>query len=408
MTDLHTLAIKQAQEHQRDFCSKVFDRGIAYGGFGSGKTWAGVERALRVAIGWPGSQGFVGGISWAKHIKPLLIPMFQEQLPEYYIMDTNMSDFYAEIRGPGIDPGKPSKVYFFGMGNAGDHKGYITRSFDWAFVDEAVDVNEQNFCYVVSRLRGQIGPGWFFASTHTDAPDCWLKEYIDEHNWSQFKMETTANSMVPQAYIKSMLETFHGAQAERYIFGDWVSFAGRFFDYNKKKIWEQDNLPHFTKKVLFVDPASAEKGDYWVAIILGKTDQGDIFVLDLERHRGIDVLDQINILSNLCNKWSPSEKYVESNGYAVQLQKTGLRWIPDLKAEPALKSKEERALAVSGAWSNEKVFWALDDLILQRDAIREVCAFPGAKHDDIVDALSGGYNILMKNLGSYRGGVIIR
>ncbi|HOU08740.1 MAG TPA: hypothetical protein PK835_06895, partial [Caldisericia bacterium] len=66
-------------------------------------------------------------------------------------------------------------------------------------------------------------------------------------------------------------------------------------------------------------------------------------------------------------------------------------------------NKETRAMAVAGAYSNRKVIWALADLSLQEEAIREVCAFPGGKNDDVVDALSMCYNFIMGQTDYYTG-----
>ena len=403
------IVLDRAQPHQLPFIKTMAPKAIAYGGFGSGKTWAGVDRALKCAIGFPGSDGFIGGISWSKHLEPLIIPMFIELLPEPYKIDVKLGKFMAEIRGPGIDPKHPSKLWFFGMGNKGSHTQFITRQFDYAYIDEAVDVSEQTFEFVVSRLRKpdprdpqKRRPGWLFVTTHTEDEGHWLKLHAERQKWAQFRMATNQNTKVPLEYIQDMQESYQGAMAERYIEGHWVSLKGRMFEYGKRQIWE-GSLPPFERIVLAVDPASAEKGDYWVAMVCGLTKENDLFVVDLIRNRGYDILEQIKEIEILWRRWKPNQSVVESNGYSEQLQRTGARWVPSLEAAKVYTNKETRAMAVAGAYSNGKVFWALADLSLQEEAIREVCAFPGGKNDDVVDALSMCYNFIMGQTDYYTG-----
>ena len=91
-------------------------------------------------------------------------------------------------------------------------------------------------------------------------------------------------------------------------------------------------------------------------------------------------------------KWQPHQFAIETNGVGMAFWKYALNHgLPNVVSRYTKEKKEVRALPIQGLWNNGKIYWSY----YNDEVIREVCGFPNSDHDDVVDAISGCYQLLL-------------
>ena len=102
-----------------------------------------------------------------------------------------------------------------------------------AFVDEAREIEEDEYTMLLGRLRNTADPlRQLGLATNPDAPSHFLYKrfYKDKDNTrAVFKSKSTDNFFLPQDYI-DMLSKFTGQYRDRFVLGKWVAFEGLIYD----------------------------------------------------------------------------------------------------------------------------------------------------------------------------------
>jgi predicted phage terminase large subunit-like protein len=146
--------------------------------------------------------------------------------------------------------------------------------------------------------------------------------------------------------------------------------------------------------VVAVDLATSTKdsADYTVALVLGLSQDNDVFVLDLVRNR-LEAPDVLKMLQSVYDKWQPEVIGVERAGYQlafIQMARAQTNLpIRELKAD---KDKLSRALPLSAKMEAGQVYFPRN-AVWYSDLEKELLQFPAGEFDDQVDALS--YAILL-------------
>ena len=174
-----------------------------------------------------------------------------------------------------------------------------------------------------------------------------------------------------------------------------------------RKDWLQyyENISHEgMNKYIFIDPANSKKkkSDYTAAIVIGCSDDGNIYVLDIVRDK-LDVRERQELVFDLHKKYKP--KLVAYEKYGMQ---TDVDWIKKAQEENNYRfrleevggplSKEGRIERLIPYFFDHKIYLpkrlyksdyenklvdVVDSFIHQ-----EYATFPVGLHDDMLDAMS--------------------
>ena len=137
--------------------------------------------------------------------------------------------------------------------------------------------------------------------------------------------------------------------------------------------------------IIGIDLAISEKqtADYTAMVIMGKTEKGNIYVLDYINQR-LTFNKQVTLIENLVEKWTPNEVVIEQIAYQAALidelrRRGGLKIIPITPT----RDKVARAYLVSGTVESRLVHFKQEGM---SDVTDNLTIFPDGEHDDITDA----------------------
>lgn len=216
-----------ANDQQRAFFDSHAGELLYSGAFGAGKTRILVEKALALGRRYPGVPIGIFRKVRASLAATTQVTFLQASRPGELVRRNRTEGWHELANGSrfwllGLDAdpatGVPSKV------------GSLDLAF--AFVDEAVELDEGDWMMLLGRLRYPDVP-WrqIAAATNPSRPDHWLKQRFspptDERAY--FSAATAANRFLPQDYVERM-QGLTGIYRERYVMGGWVALSGGLFD----------------------------------------------------------------------------------------------------------------------------------------------------------------------------------
>lgn len=167
---------------------------------------------------------------------------------------------------------------------------------------------------------------------------------------------------------------------------DFRFYKRVIFDNNHIYIESLDGKKELIQKIVIgIDPAISEKqtADFTAMVIIGKTEQGDIYVLDYINER-LSFNKQVTLIENLVVKWTPNEVAIEKVAYQealiTELQRRG-----GLKVIGVVPTRDKvaRAYLVSGMVESNLVYFKERGMT---DVTDNLTLFPDGEHDDITDA----------------------
>jgi len=144
---------------------------------------------------------------------------------------------------------------------------------------------------------------------------------------------------------------------------------------------------------LGVDLAISEKetADYTAGAVLGRSADGDLHVLDVQRIRG-SFRQQQEFIKQLAAKWKPAVIAIEDNAYQKAMpQELSLTTNLNIRGIHSVTDKVSRFAPLEGRYELGQIFHlrSLDPAFEQ-----ELLSFPIGTNDDQVDALSKAWQAL--------------
>jgi phage terminase large subunit-like protein len=248
------------------------------GAFGAGKSRILCEKAYHLGLRYPGVPIGIFRKVRASLAATTARTFFRDVVPAGAIVRKNVTEGWYELAngarfwllGLDADPttGVPSKV------------GSLDLAF--AFVDEAVELDEADWMMLAGRLRWPDTPYTQLAgATNPADPKHWLIQRFREDRDDRVLLQaaTTDNRFLPENYIER-IAGFTGIYRERYVRGEWIALSGGLFDPAWIRIgeptqWVKDGRiePHYQRVVVAVDPAvTAEKGSDETGIVVAGVD----------------------------------------------------------------------------------------------------------------------------------------
>jgi len=147
-----------------------------------------------------------------------------------------------------------------------------------------------------------------------------------------------------------------------------------------------DEPPQGLRRFMGVDmSAGGEKGDYFVIMIIGVSETGDIYVLDMLRTKAT-LFRQFDLIKEMAEKWEPIRIGIEANAMQKLFTDELIRstTLPIKPIKSAI-DKISRVEQMSILFETGRVFLPTNGF---EALIDELSMFPKAKYDDCVDALS--------------------
>lgn len=296
--------------------------------------------------------------------------------------------------------------------NENDKYRYKSSQFDYIGFDELTGFTLSQYRYLFSRLRrlrtSPIPSRMRSASNPGDIGHTWVKQ--------RFIVE---GDIKGRPFIPARLEDNPYLDTEEYELslaeldpvtrsqlrkGDWDALpGGRKF----KRSWFEivNEAPADMEPVRFWDLAATEpkKGadpDYTAGAKVGRKD-GTYYILDMQRDRlspgGVESLIKQTAILDSMDITIGMEQEPGASGKAVAAQYRDSTLVGyAFYAIPSTGSKEIRANPVSSAAEAGNIKLVNGTWIT--DFLDEVVTFPGGSHDDQVDAVSGAFELLNREV----------
>jgi len=147
-----------------------------------------------------------------------------------------------------------------------------------------------------------------------------------------------------------------------------------------------DEAPQGLRRFMGVDMSAGDsKGDYFVIVIIGISENGDIYVLDMIRTHAT-LFRQFDLIRELAEKWEPIKIGIEANAmqklFTDELIRSTTLPITPIKSSIDKMSRVEQ---MSVLFETGRVYIPSRGFEVLID---ELLTFPRGKYDDTVDALS--------------------
>lgn len=149
--------------------------------------------------------------------------------------------------------GLGSVIYLMGLDDI-----MKVRSMNLSFVavDEASELEEQEWLELRGRLRSQVGSRRIVGATNPSTPSSWLYQrfYVNKDSSRQVIESTTLDNIyLPKDYIES-LKSMPQNLYDKFVLGKWIALEKAVYgEFDRNKHLKERNLGEFNKYLLGVD-----------------------------------------------------------------------------------------------------------------------------------------------------------
>lgn len=202
------------------------------GGYGSGKTRAGAEEALDLAMANPGCDGIIVAPTWGVLQKVTLRafhdwPSHTGACPRDFIVKRDADRRYLQLRNG-------SRVYYASSDSAGTLEGPTVA---WFWVDEGRLVHPDAWRIIIGRLREQRAQRLQGVVTSTPSAGWQHEEFGSEkQDRDVFHVSTRENAHnLAAGYIEDLERTYSAREAKVLIEGQFGLLVGAVYEEFDKK-----------------------------------------------------------------------------------------------------------------------------------------------------------------------------
>ena len=307
------------------------------GGIGSGKTIAGVARALAFA-GEKRCLGVVLAPTYSM-LRDATLRTFME-LGEGLIEDFNKGEMVARLRNG-------SEVLFRNADDPGKRRGPNLR---WAYLDEAALSGPDIWPVLLGRLRqfGEPGHAWL---TTTPKGRNWVwQRFVQEQmaDHAVIRARTHDNPYLMPEFVQGLEREYRGAFAAQELHGEFVAFEGLVYDEFRREIhvWQGD-LPQFARIVMGMDWGYTNPA---VVLVVGIDGDGRMFVVDEYYRRGVALDGHVAAAVAMRDRWGCNEAYCDPSEpeHIDKMREAGIAAWPAENAVIAGIQQVKSRLAIAG------------------------------------------------------------
>ena len=216
---------------QREFMEDVTPELLYSGAFGAGKTKILCEKAYFLSIYYPNNFGLIVRKTMKSLRHTTLRTLLkgtggQPVIPPNAIANYNKSDNLITLTNG-------SEIIYGGLD---DPVKWGSLEVGWIAIDEAVEINEDDYTMLLGRLRqANIPMRQIFMATNPGAPSHFLyKKFYQDQPISKkdgspltkvIESNALQNTFNPEDYILR-LDNFKGVYRDRFVLGKWAAFEG--------------------------------------------------------------------------------------------------------------------------------------------------------------------------------------
>lgn len=193
-----------------------------FGGYGSGKTYAGAQCSLRLAVENAGLPGLIVSPTW-RMLQRTTLPTFRSVCPPGLIVDEKKQDGYFLLANG-------TQVFFGSADRPGSLEGM---NLAWAWPDEARLMVLEAFEVIVGRVREKRASRLQTILTTTPAMG-WLHEFFeakagaDRASFHGSTRENAAN--LAPGYVERLLSTYSARKAAALVEGQFSILTGSVYE----------------------------------------------------------------------------------------------------------------------------------------------------------------------------------
>lgn len=312
-------------------------------------------------------------------------------------------------------------VSFRPLGEDADQRAFMGAEYQFIGIDEVTTLREDQYRWLLSRLRRPKGSPLPLRMRCTGMPFgpgiVWVRRWFVEEGRSQGRIYIPSrmedNPFLDQEAYRRTLSNLEPVVRAQLLQGDWTVrpegglFQRAWFD---RQVVDEQDLPETLELCRYWDMAATEPArgtdpDYTAGVLLGQSEEGYWWILDVARTRASPLAVQhlVRRTAERDVKWAERHRYERpairmeqepgSSGamvidhYAREVL-SGYDFAGDrptgkkrTRAAPVVARAEAGHLfMLRGTWNGE--------------LLDEISAFPLGDHDDQVDALSGAFSLI--------------
>lgn len=228
---------------QADFLASQAPVGAMLCGVGAGKSYVGTLWADYVALKYPKSLGLIGANTPAQ-LNTVVVPSIKKHLESWGVRHfigerppwPSRYDSHSNVLS--IEGG--TQVLLRSMFESGIDRGVRGLELDWAYVDEARDVEESVLDVLLGRMRGAVGPRQIRLTSTPNGKKGWLyRKFISnpQAGWLVVRGSTMSNARnLPSGYVDGLKATYSVEQYNQEVMGNWVdSMEGLAYRFDKAR-----------------------------------------------------------------------------------------------------------------------------------------------------------------------------
>lgn len=231
---------KQLEFHQCTAKYRCF-----MGGFGSGKTKAGVWEAIQLCLEYPGNIGLIARKTY-QELTDTTWHTLLEELPEEIVYTYYRKQLRIIFRNGSQIIGR----------SLDDPKKYASLNLGFFYIDEGIEATEQDFLTLCGRLRlDKVKKHCGFITTNPPTVDHWIYHYFVEKkdpNYQLIKATTYDNIYLPKDYVENLKKEYPESWVKRYLEGEFgfILQGDPVFPVFKENIHVDDTIRYNPSKVL--------------------------------------------------------------------------------------------------------------------------------------------------------------
>ena len=312
-----------------------------------------------------------------------------------------------------------AQITFGYLDGPSDHLRYKGMEVQFLGFDEITEIREQHYRYLISRLRkpnyGPLATVPLRARAATNPAPNWVRRYFVEEGMSKKRLYVPCkfdeNPFIDQDSYAESLERLSAVDRARLKGGDWYAEeSGQLFDREDFVIIAPEEVPDaaFLNTVRYWDLAGTAPDDanpdpdFTVGAKMAIVD-GNLFILDIRRFREnpgeVERRVQQTAMEDGPNvKIRMEQEPGQSGKSQISHYSRNVLLGFDFSGNPAVRDKASRVGNWAGKVKRKEIFVVRGDYLTE--FLDEAVAFdPTASktnkiHDDQMDAISGGFEIL--------------
>ena len=213
--------------------------------------------------------------------------------------------------------------------------------------------------------------------------------------WSK-RYSSYDNPFVSKRNIDEMITDMPTQLIRQEIYGEFIDNENALMRYEWIKYY--DELPEDLDVFIGTDLAISQKAgaDYTVVVVLGRSKEGNIYIIDVFRER-ITFIETLQTINRYAERYNPKKVGMENVAYQKVAIEEMIRTtnLPIVSIKPE-GDKQLRFMPLLARYEQGLVYHNRNLIKAFED---ELLSFPESAHDDMVDAAS--YAFMMSKVANY-------